>query len=101
MVLGARRCHGLHHRGLVRLQLISENYSRRLSIFRLFTQPGSKTEVLLLERHVRSTPKSRPRPARHVRFVPTTDSCAAAKSSARERPRPYVETYRPSGVGCG
>ncbi|HXQ04445.1 MAG TPA: hypothetical protein VN831_06790, partial [Bradyrhizobium sp.] len=27
-------------RGLVRLQLISENYSRRLSIFRLFTQPG-------------------------------------------------------------
>jgi hypothetical protein len=50
-------------RGLVRLQLISENYSRRLSIFRLFTQPGSKTEVLLLERHVRSTPKSRPRQA--------------------------------------
>ena len=34
-------------RGLVRLQLISENYSRRLSIFRLFTQPGAKTEVLI------------------------------------------------------
>src|SRR6476620_10250918 len=32
-------------RGLVRLQLISENYSRRLSIFRLFAQPGSKTEA--------------------------------------------------------
>src|SRR5712672_1676779 len=31
----------------------------------------------------------------------TTDSCAAAKCSARERRRRYVETYRPSGFGCG
>jgi hypothetical protein len=35
--------------------LISENYSRCLSIFRVFTQPGSKTEVSQVAWHVRFT----------------------------------------------
>src|ERR1700722_4111365 len=46
-------------RGLVRLQLISENYSRCLSIFRVFTQPGANSELESRSRRVRSTPDER------------------------------------------
>src|ERR1700739_2520633 len=46
-------------RGLVRLQLISENYSRCLSIFRVFTQPGSNSEELSVSKCLPGYPRKR------------------------------------------
>src|ERR1700686_2719356 len=63
-------------RGPVRLRLISENYSRRLSIFRVFTQPGSKTEM--------ATPKS------DFRHTPGSGHCPPAASRSAIHSNPSV-----------
>ena len=57
MVLGARRCRGLHHEGLE--AILRSNGSRAIRGLGLMSELGQKAVPTALKRHFRSTPEER------------------------------------------